>query len=546
MSSLRRIVTGGLATTLLVSGLFISVGVDPGGASDGWSNVIESTDEIRDMAYPLGNDAGSYVDTWLYSRGSRRHLGVDMMAPKLVHILAANDGCITYLDYGGTGGGNMLTLTDNDGWQYRYIHINNDSPGTDDGANPYEWAFVDNLQEGDCISRGDHISYVGDSGNAEWTGSHLHFELRRPDGNWINPFPSTEAARAAALNSPQPPSVPAAPDETSPDETSPDETSPDETSPDEASPDGTVPDGTGPDALPDNEAEVDPPPLEPQCTAVRTAPAGTPDIDTATGYWMLDDSGVVHAEGVPHYGDLSEIEDAGAPVSMASTSTSEGYWIVDADGVVHPFGDAEAHGDMSGVDLNGPVRRIEPTSDGHGYWLVGNDGGVFTFGSAGFLGSTGNLRLRQPVISMTATAADDGYWLIARDGGVFTFGEAEFYGSTGSMRLDAPVIDMAVSPSGLGYWLYAADGGVFSFGVGFHGSVPGLGLCDYGSSVAMRVTPTGGGYWIATDQGEVFSFGDAAEFDALVMLPDQVTVLDLAIAHHPLVSELSTGGSDSV
>ena len=30
----------------------------------------------------------------------------------------------------------MLILTGTDGWKYWYIHINNDTPGTDDGANP--------------------------------------------------------------------------------------------------------------------------------------------------------------------------------------------------------------------------------------------------------------------------------------------------------------------------------------------------------------------------------------------------------------------------
>ena len=35
---------------------------------------------------------------------------------------------------------------------------------------------------------------MGDSGNAEWTGSHLHFELHRPDGTKFNPYQSLLAA----------------------------------------------------------------------------------------------------------------------------------------------------------------------------------------------------------------------------------------------------------------------------------------------------------------------------------------------------------------
>ena len=35
----------------------------------------------------------------------------------------------------------MLELTGTDGWNYWYIHINNDTPGTDDGKNPAQVAL---------------------------------------------------------------------------------------------------------------------------------------------------------------------------------------------------------------------------------------------------------------------------------------------------------------------------------------------------------------------------------------------------------------------
>lgn len=474
---LRNLLIGlGVLFATLVAGAVGAAG------SDGWTNVDENSTEVRDIAYPLADDEGFYSDTWLYPRGSRRHLGTDLMADKLVPILAANSGCITYLSYGGPGGSNMLTLTDDDGWQYRYIHINNDSPGTDDGANPYEWAFANGLQEGDCVQRGAHISFVGDSGNAEWTLPHLHFEIRRPDGNWINPFHSVEAARAAdRANPPAPVSVECVPGD-------------------------------------------------------RTAPVGTPDDASARGYWLIDEAGVVYPVNAPHLGDLRDIPDAAAPASMTSTTSGDGYWIVDVEGTVHSFGDAPDLGDMTGIELNGAVRRIEPAPTGDGYWLVGADGGVFTFGEAEFHGSTGAMELAQPVISMTSTVTGDGYWLVASDGGVFTFGEAEFVGSTGAMQLDAPVIDMAVAPAGTGYWLYADDGGVFSFGVDFHGSLPGLGRCDLAPAVALRATDTGAGYWIATENGEVHPFGDAVHFGD-VDDEERGPIIDMAVHHHAPVSE---------
>ena len=36
----------------------------------------------------------------------------------------------------------------NDGWVYNYGHINNDTPGTDDGANPAQWRFAPGIVRG--------------------------------------------------------------------------------------------------------------------------------------------------------------------------------------------------------------------------------------------------------------------------------------------------------------------------------------------------------------------------------------------------------------
>jgi hypothetical protein len=96
--------------------------------------------------------------------------------------------------------GNMLTITDADGWQYLYIHINNDTPGTDNGANVYEQAFVDGIRVGQNVVAGEPVAYVGDSGDAEATGSHLHFEMHSPDGTAVNGYSTLRAAPVAPLS----------------------------------------------------------------------------------------------------------------------------------------------------------------------------------------------------------------------------------------------------------------------------------------------------------------------------------------------------------
>lgn len=74
--------------------------------------------------------------------------------------------------------------------------MNNDTPGTDDGMG---WGFAAGIEPGVHVEAGQIIGYVGDSGNAETTPPHLHFE-QRPDGEEINPYDHLRAAEAAATD----------------------------------------------------------------------------------------------------------------------------------------------------------------------------------------------------------------------------------------------------------------------------------------------------------------------------------------------------------
>ncbi|NNF54502.1 MAG: DUF4214 domain-containing protein [Acidimicrobiales bacterium] len=176
----------------LVATAFSPVGLAPVEAASAPALVLPiATDYIDDV---------HWTDTWGAARsGGRSHVGVDMIGPQMTPLVAAADGVITWLRHD-TSRGNILYLTDDNGWQYTYIHINNDSPGTDDGANRYEEAFGPGIELGARVSAGQVIAYMGDSGNAEWTVSHLHFEVVDPDGNNVNPAPLVDAALERALH----------------------------------------------------------------------------------------------------------------------------------------------------------------------------------------------------------------------------------------------------------------------------------------------------------------------------------------------------------
>jgi hypothetical protein len=154
---------------------------------------------VRPIRFPLASYS-SYVDTFGACRDgcTRTHQGIDIFTPKLTHLIAAADGYVTWLrtDASGTAG-NGVGITDAEGWRYLYLHANNDTPGTDDGANPARWRFIPGLNIGTKVYAGQIIGYSGDSGNAEGTPPHLHFEIRDPQQVTINPYPSLQAASFA-------------------------------------------------------------------------------------------------------------------------------------------------------------------------------------------------------------------------------------------------------------------------------------------------------------------------------------------------------------
>lgn len=154
--------------------------------------------EVRDITLPIAAEGVGDVywsDTFGACRSgcSRSHMGVDMMGPKMTPLVAVADGVVSWMRHSDSSGNN-IDITDADGWTYHYIHLNNDTPGTDDGANAFEFAFAPGIERGATVKAGQLIGYLGDSGNAESTGSHLHFEITRPDSSNINPTPSVDAA----------------------------------------------------------------------------------------------------------------------------------------------------------------------------------------------------------------------------------------------------------------------------------------------------------------------------------------------------------------
>ena len=195
MTPLRRLAVGGACLALVAGGTTppARAAVDPDDP-----NVV-----VRRITVPI---QGSFSDSDDFGdpRGSGIHEGNDLMAPKGRPLLAVVDATVRriFVDNGTASQGNMLVLRDSEGWEYWYIHINNDTPGTDDGLNPLEHAFAPGIAVGAKVKAGQVVAFAGDSGNAESTGSHLHFEIHQPGAHGRRPLPQPAAGPGPAVREP--------------------------------------------------------------------------------------------------------------------------------------------------------------------------------------------------------------------------------------------------------------------------------------------------------------------------------------------------------
>jgi murein DD-endopeptidase MepM/ murein hydrolase activator NlpD len=137
----------------------------------------------RDLAMPVdGIDGDDLRDTFHETRGgTRRHEALDIMAPRGTPVRAVRDGHIEKLFTSYAGGLTIYQFEPTGEYAYYYAHLDRYAPG---------------LSEGQVVSRGELIGFVGSTGNASADAPHLHFaifhlgpERRWWDGLPLNPYP---------------------------------------------------------------------------------------------------------------------------------------------------------------------------------------------------------------------------------------------------------------------------------------------------------------------------------------------------------------------
>ena len=129
-----------------------------------------------------GVRADQLVDTFSAARGEGRvHDAIDIPAPRGTPVLAVANGKVLKLFQSQAGGTTIYQLSSDEKFIYYYAHLDR---------------YADALTEGQTVTQGETIAYVGDTGNAGAGNYHLHFSISvtsNPKRYWegvnINPYP---------------------------------------------------------------------------------------------------------------------------------------------------------------------------------------------------------------------------------------------------------------------------------------------------------------------------------------------------------------------
>lgn len=183
---LTLVVRVGSAGTVYESHRHLPIGCGLSGSSSVSSQLV----------FPVAG-ANHYVREWLTTHNPAIHEGVDVFASRMVPVLAMADGVIADVNWehdpyhDGQIECCAVALRHDSGWESWYLHLNNDTPGTDDGEG---WGLLPGIEAGTTVEAGQVIGFVGDSTNAEETAPHTHLELHDPAGNPVDLYDYLQAA----------------------------------------------------------------------------------------------------------------------------------------------------------------------------------------------------------------------------------------------------------------------------------------------------------------------------------------------------------------
>lgn len=127
----------------------------------------------RSLAFPVAGKRSNIGSYWGASRdgGRRSHKGIDIFAKKGTPVVAIADGVIVSKGNTPVGGKVLWLKSSKHAWTAYYAHLDKHK-----------------VRAGQRVRKGEVIGTVGNTGNARYTPSHLHFGIASNKG-WVNPLP---------------------------------------------------------------------------------------------------------------------------------------------------------------------------------------------------------------------------------------------------------------------------------------------------------------------------------------------------------------------
>jgi murein DD-endopeptidase MepM/ murein hydrolase activator NlpD len=125
------------------------------------------------QAFPVGGKH-TYFNDFGAPRSQGSHQGNDIMAARGVPVRAVAAGQIKRMTRVETGlGGIWIWLLDTRGNEYYYAHLT---------------SITNGLEAGSAVTVGQVIGTVGNTGDARYGATHLHFEIHPGGGGAVNPY----------------------------------------------------------------------------------------------------------------------------------------------------------------------------------------------------------------------------------------------------------------------------------------------------------------------------------------------------------------------
>ncbi|MEG3143259.1 M23 family metallopeptidase [Sphingomonas sp. RT2P30] len=184
VSAERRAATpsgaGGTSSPVPAPATPVVIHVPEGKAARNWPLLTPGQPDVADGNGTRGPNGNHYADGW-YDPEHRRtnpqggkwrlkaHYGVDFKSEDGNDVYAAAAGKVLKTGFDGHGWGYYVAVASPDGYVQLYGHLT-------------KTKFA-GLAPGSDVAQGQVLGTVGNTGNAEHYGDHLHFEVRRSNGS---------------------------------------------------------------------------------------------------------------------------------------------------------------------------------------------------------------------------------------------------------------------------------------------------------------------------------------------------------------------------